>query len=212
MSTSDPSSTTPTGRSSPTGSATAAVPTPAADPPVPSRAGERHLPVDVITRRVANPLLGLALRLGWGVRGARLLLVPGRRSGIERHAVVIPVAWGPDTFLVSPRGATDWVRNVRAAGRARLRIGRRERPILVVELIDTDKVGVLRRYLRANGSLVAGILDGLDADSPETDLLTAAVGIPVFRMVSADAPRSDPPRPAGRGRRRPSFGRHPGSG
>lgn len=144
---------------------------------------ERHVPVDALTRRLANPLLGAAIRLGWGVRGARLLLVPGRRSGVEHRTVVIPVAVGSESFLVSPRGATDWVRNLRAAGRARLRLGRRLQPITVADVEDPAKIAVLRRYLDENGSLVAGILEGLDAESPEADLAAAAAGIPVFRMI-----------------------------
>src|SRR5699024_2769886 len=61
-------------------------------PPEPAHSGvaDRHVPIDRITRRVANPVLSSAIRLGWGPKGARILTVTGRRSGLERHSIVIP--------------------------------------------------------------------------------------------------------------------------
>lgn len=165
--------------------------TPARTPPppgpdaaraLPDPPSERHVPVDAVTRRIANPLLGLAIRLGWGVRGTRILTVTGRRSGLDRHHIVIPIEVDGIRFLVAPRGRTDWVRNLQSAGRGRLRLGRRREEIVAAEVDDADKVPVLREYLAANRALVSGILGDLDAESPPEDLAAAAEGVPVFRI------------------------------
>lgn len=94
----------------------------------------RHVRVDTVTRFVANPLLRLLVRLGWGVRGVRILTVDGRRSGRERQSIVIPIVVDGALHLVAPRGDTDWVRNLRAAGRAGLRLGRRRLAFTATEL------------------------------------------------------------------------------
>lgn len=144
---------------------------------------ERHVAVDALTRRVANPLLSAAIRLGWGVRGARILSVVGRRSGFERRAIVIPVEIDGDLHLVAPRGGTDWVRNLRAAGTCGLRLGRHHEEFDAVEVDGLGRLPVLRHYLARNRALVAGILDDLDEDSADADLVAAATGIPVFRLT-----------------------------
>lgn len=144
---------------------------------------ERHVPVDGFTRRIANPLLGIAVRSGWGVHGARILTIAGRRSGRPRHSIVIPVDVDGHRFLVAPRGATDWVRNLRSAGAGALRVGRHREAVSAVELDDSDKAAVLRRYLERNRALVADILGDLDRTSSDADLLAAGAGIPVFRLA-----------------------------
>jgi deazaflavin-dependent oxidoreductase (nitroreductase family) len=67
------------------------------------------------TRKVFNPI---AMR--FGLSGTHALEVPGRRSGRPLRVPVIPVEHGAGRYLVSTRGESDWVRNVRADGRARL--------------------------------------------------------------------------------------------
>lgn len=133
----DRASTDPADRHGSADVATLSHPTqPARHVPVPTHPTEpaRHVPVDAVTRRIANPLLRILARCGWGVRGVRILTVVGRRSGRQRDGVVIPVEVDGVEHLVAPRGHTDWVRNLRAAGRGELRLGRRRTPFLATEL------------------------------------------------------------------------------
>jgi hypothetical protein len=85
----------------------------------------RYLKPDAMTRRVANPLVSGLVKIGIGVRGARILQVRGRTSGKVRSVPVNPLPLSGERYLVSPRGETQWVRNIRAANSAELRHGRK---------------------------------------------------------------------------------------
>jgi len=64
-------------------------------------------------RRIAGPLW---LRTGLTV----LLEVPGRRTGRPHRVALFPVEVGANSYLLSQYGASDWVRNLRAAGRGQV--------------------------------------------------------------------------------------------
>ncbi len=80
------------------------------------------------------------------------------------------------------RGVTQWVRNLRVAGEGALRLGRRTEVFHATELADPDKPDVLRAYLRRWKMEVGVFFDGVDADSPDDDLLRIAADHPVFRV------------------------------
>ena len=81
-----------------------------------------YLKPPAFTRRLANPL---AMRLN--AHGGATLTVAGRRTGKPRRVPVIPVEVGSSRYLVSPYGESDWVCNLRAAGKGELsRKGRTE--------------------------------------------------------------------------------------
>ena len=88
-------------------------------------------------------------------------------------------------YLVAPRGETHWVRNLRAAGDAELRVGRRVEEVTAIELDDVEKLPVLRAYLRRWAWEVGRFFEGLDADSDDEVLRAAAPGFPAFRLVPA---------------------------
>ncbi len=56
------------------------------------------------------------IAMATGVSGTMTLVAPGRRSGEPTRVPVIPVDHDGAPYLVSTRGESDWVRNVRAAG------------------------------------------------------------------------------------------------
>lgn len=142
----------------------------------------RYLPPDRLTRRVFNPLIGALTKLGLGVRGARLLAVPGRVSGEIQTTPVNVLSLDGERYLVAPRGVTDWVRNVRAAGGAELRVGRRREQVALVELSDAAKPPVLRAYIRVWRSEVGKFFDGITDDATDEQLLEIAGGYPAFRL------------------------------
>ncbi len=121
-------------------------------------------------------------RMGLSVWGSRLLAVRGRSSGQWRTTPVNPIVYAGHRYLVAPRGQTQWVRNLRAAGAGELRLGRRAEPFTATELADADKVPVLRAYLRRWKFEVGAFFQGVGPDAPDEDLAGIAPGYPVFRL------------------------------
>jgi hypothetical protein len=87
----------------------------------------------------------------------------------------------------APRGHTQWVRNLRAAGEGELHLGRRVERFVPTELDDADKPAVLRAYLRRWKFEVGVFFDGVDAKAPDEKLLEIAPGYPIFRIRTAPA-------------------------
>ncbi|MHB1138233.1 MAG: nitroreductase family deazaflavin-dependent oxidoreductase [Microthrixaceae bacterium] len=132
---------------------------------------------------VGNRVVARLTRMGLSVWGSRELQVVGRRSGELRTTPVNLLDLDGSTYLVAPRGTTQWVRNLRAAGGlGGLRLGRHVDEFAAVELADADKVAVLRAYLRRWKFEVGAFFDGVDASSSDEELLAIAPGHPVFRV------------------------------
>jgi len=75
--------------------------------------------------QLLNKVVTGLTRLGLSVWGSRVLAVRGRSSGAWRTVPVNLLTVDGERYLVAPRGATQWVRNLRAAGGGELRVGRR---------------------------------------------------------------------------------------
>ncbi|MGG5259030.1 nitroreductase family deazaflavin-dependent oxidoreductase [Phycicoccus avicenniae] len=122
---------------------------------------------------------------GVSLLGSRVLTVRGRRSGLPRSTPVNLLVHDGERYLVAPRGNTEWVRNVRAAGEAELRVGRRVERVRLTELPAGERPVVLRVYLRRWGWEVGRFVEGLTKASSEDQLAAAAPGFPVFRLAPA---------------------------
>ena len=135
---------------------------------------------------------------------------PPHQAGHQRHGLAHPRGARPDVRRAAldagqpahrrrrsatscaPRGETQWVRNLRAAGSGTLRVGRRVETFDAVELADADKPPILRAYLKAWAWEVGRFFDGLAADSPDADDRRRRPRLPA-------PPRPQPPhRRAGR--------------
>ena len=145
----------------------------------------RYLAPGWFTRRIFNSFIARLTRVGVSFKGTRVLEVPGRASGAVRTTVVNLLTVDGQRYLVAPRGTTQWVRNLRAAGMGTLRLGRRRERFVAIELPEDAKVAVLRAYLQQWAWEVGQFFDGLTADSPEADVAAAAPGFPVFRVDPA---------------------------
>jgi deazaflavin-dependent oxidoreductase (nitroreductase family) len=121
-------------------------------------------------------------RLGISVAGSRVLAVRGRASGEWRTTPVNLLTVDGERYLVAPRGVTQWVRNIRAAGGGELRVGRRVEEVAVTELADEEKAAVLREYLRRWAWEVGRFFEGVDASASDDQLAAIAPGFPVFRL------------------------------
>lgn len=143
----------------------------------------RYVAPDWATRHIANPIVTRLVKLGVSVRGARELHVRGRVSGEWRTVPVNLLEHDTVTYLVAPRGQTQWVRNLRAAGRGRLRVGRRIDDFTAIELGNADKAPILRAYLEQWAFEVGKFFDGVGATSSDAELAEVASGFPVFRIA-----------------------------
>ena len=135
--------------------------------------------------RVFNSAVAFGTRRGLAVWGSRQLYVRGRSSGELRQTPVNLLTVAADRYLVAPRGVTQWVRNLRAAGEGELRLGRRVERFTPMELDDADKPAVLRAYLKRWKFEIGVFFDGVGPDSTDDELLAIAAGYPVFRVISA---------------------------
>jgi hypothetical protein len=132
---------------------------------------------------IFNAAVARLTRLGISVWGSRVLYVRGRSSGELRSTPVNLLTVDGVRYLVAPRGVTQWVRNVRAAGgEAQLRVGRRAEDVRLVELADDAKPALLRAYLKRWWFEVGVFFDGVDAKAPDAKLREIAPGYPVFRV------------------------------
>jgi deazaflavin-dependent oxidoreductase (nitroreductase family) len=133
-----------------------------------------------------NATVARLTRMGISVYGSRILYVKGRKSGEWRTTPVNPLTLADGTrYLVAPRGNTQWVRNLRAAGTGELRISRKTEPFTATEIADDDKPAIMRAYLKRWKFEVGVFFDGVDAKAPEEKLREIAPGYPIFRIEPA---------------------------
>ena len=144
---------------------------------------DRYLRPGWFTQQVFNRGVASLTRAGVSVMGSRVLTVRGRTSGQERSVPVNLLTLGDQRYLVSPRGTTQWVRNLRAAGAGRLRVGRRVEEFRAEEISDADKVEILRAYLRRWRFEVGAFFQGVGPKSSDEDLLRIGPDHPVFRVI-----------------------------
>lgn len=134
------------------------------------------------TKRVFNPMVAALTRSGISVMGSRVLEVRGRKSGQPRRTPVNLLLLDGTRYLVSPRGHTEWVRNLRASGEGSLWLGRRSEPFNATELSDEEKAPVLRAYLKRWKVEVGVFFEGVGPDSSDDELRRVAPDHPVFKL------------------------------
>ncbi|HZC26962.1 MAG TPA: nitroreductase/quinone reductase family protein [Actinopolymorphaceae bacterium] len=144
----------------------------------------RYLAPGNVMNKVFNPLVVGLTRLGVSVWGSRVLRVRGRTSGEWRSNPVNLLTIDGERYLVAPRGETQWVRNLRAAGAGELQLGRRLESFTASELADDKKPAVLRAYLRRWKFEVGVFFDSVGADASDDELRRIGPRHPVFRITA----------------------------
>jgi deazaflavin-dependent oxidoreductase (nitroreductase family) len=135
------------------------------------------------TTNVFNRLVAALTRAGVSVYGSRVLEVKGRKSGEWRHTPVNLLRYENGDYLVSPRGHTQWVKNLRVSGQGRLRVGKRTQSFTAVEVAEDERPPVLRAYLKKWKFEVGVFFAGVGPESPDDELRRIANDHPVFRLT-----------------------------
>ncbi|GAA1917625.1 nitroreductase family deazaflavin-dependent oxidoreductase [Streptomyces durmitorensis] len=130
-----------------------------------------------------NSMIGWLARRGVSLMGSAELSVRGRKSGQMQRVPVNPFTYEGGQYLVSARGHSQWVRNMRVAGGGELRVGRKVRAFTVEEVADAEKLPLLRGYLEKWGWEVNQYFKGVTAKSTDAEIEAAAADHPVFRVT-----------------------------
>jgi deazaflavin-dependent oxidoreductase (nitroreductase family) len=134
--------------------------------------------------RIARPLLAAGVPMGPDA----LITIRGRKSGLPRTTPVTVCENSGRRGLISPFGEVNWVRNLRAAGRATITFGSRREEVSAVELGLTEAAEFIRDVLAPHarrsrfGSWFVRNIDKIDIDNP----VEAAQGRPVFELRPID--------------------------
>jgi hypothetical protein len=98
------------------------------------------------TQHLFNPI---AMRLGRG--GVSTLAVRTRSTGQQETIPVIPVDYDGTRYIVSTRGESEWVRNIRVAGQAELRSKSGTWRYRATEVPVAERAPIIDAYRRAAG-------------------------------------------------------------
>ena len=133
---------------------------------------------------IFNPIARLLLATGAPLGPNVLVTVRGRISGLPHTTPLTIVELSGRRWLMAPYGDVNWVRNLRAAGRATITVRRRNEEVIAAESGSTEAVAFFRdvldpRVQRARvGAWIVRHIDQVDLDHPEE----AARGRPVFEL------------------------------
>jgi deazaflavin-dependent oxidoreductase (nitroreductase family) len=134
--------------------------------------------------RSFSAILKFLLVAGMPLGFNRLVTIRGRKSGLPRTTPLAVIEVSGRRWVWAPWGEVQWVRNLRAAGRATIALRGRREEVSATELDPTERVGYFRDVLGPLArSLPFGvqfirIVDGVDLNHP----VEAAEGRPVFEL------------------------------
>jgi deazaflavin-dependent oxidoreductase (nitroreductase family) len=140
-----------------------------------------HLPRRV---RFFSPILKFLLVAGIPLGPNGLVTIRGRKSGLPRTTPLAIIEVGGRRWVWAPWGEVQWVRNLRAAGRATIAVRGRKEEVSATELDPAQRVGFFRDILGPHaramplGVWFIRVVDGVDLDHP----VEAAEGRRVFEL------------------------------
>jgi deazaflavin-dependent oxidoreductase (nitroreductase family) len=139
--------------------------------------------------RASNPLTNRLMRLGMPMGPNVPLTVRGRTSGLPRTAPVAVVEIGERRYVIGAYGDVQWVRNLRAAGEAQIKVRGREVHVTAHELdpaaareFYAETLPAFVRTLPWFGRRFADVLFGAVAPEILHDPEKAAEKRPVFEL------------------------------
>ena len=132
-----------------------------------------------------NAIVKFLLAAGVPLGSNGLITIRGRKSGLPRTTPLAIIEVSGRRWIWAPGGEeVQWVRNLRAAGRATITMRRRKEEVSATELDPAQRVGFFRDILGPLARCVPfgvwfiRIADGVDLDDP----VEAAEGRRVFEL------------------------------
>jgi F420H(2)-dependent quinone reductase len=122
-----------------------------------------YLKPALFAKHVFNPI---ARRFKFS--GTNEMVIRRRKSGEEQKVPVIPFEYEGARYLVSTRGESQWVRNMRAAGGGELRGKSSSERFTATEVPAEERGPIIARYREVAGKSVTAYWKKLpdDADHP----------------------------------------------
>ena len=141
---------------------------------------------DRVPRSVSffSPILNRLLAAGVPLGFNRLVTIRGRKSGLPRTTGLAVINVGGRRWIWAPWGEVNWVRNLRAAGRATISERGGKEELTAVELDRVERVRFFRDALAPLARTIPfgywfiRLVDGVDLRDPER----AADGSRVFEL------------------------------
>ena len=132
--------------------------------------------------KIFNRVYGLLVGLGFGFSHAHLLEVRGRKTGKLYSTPVDLLELNGKSYLVAPRGRTQWVRNAESAGEITLKKGSTRRRCRLCAIPDAEKPPVLKAYLDSFKREVQRYFP-VPAGSPLESFRELGSGYPAFELL-----------------------------
>jgi len=140
-----------------------------------------RVPVQV---SLTSPILNLLLRFGVPLGFNRLVTIRGRTTGLPRTTGLAVIETDGRRWVWAPWGEVNWVRNLRAAGRATITVRNTDEHVRADELDSDQRIGFFRDifgpYVRSirGGVTFVRVIDQVDLHHP----IEAAEGRRVFEL------------------------------
>ena len=141
-----------------------------------------------VVERAFNRTFGFLVGLGLGFRYSYLLEVRGRKSGRLFSTPINLLELNEKSFLVAPRGRTQWVKNAEAAGAITLKRGRTRLKFRLIPVPDSQKPEILKAYLDRFAFAVQKFFP-IPAASPVDAFKAIAANYPVFELEPSEYAR-----------------------
>jgi deazaflavin-dependent oxidoreductase (nitroreductase family) len=136
--------------------------------------------------KLMNSIVGRLASIGLVPMSTVMLQVKGRRSGQIRSTPVSWIEHEGQRYLVAPRGNTEWVRNVKAAGGEAVLKSRKTEPVRLEEVPVEQRAPIIKTYLKKT-AMVTKREFGLDPDAPVEEFEKIAPAHPAFRITPASS-------------------------
>jgi deazaflavin-dependent oxidoreductase (nitroreductase family) len=133
--------------------------------------------------KIFNRLFGFLVGLGLGFSHNYLLQVRGRKSGKLYSTPINLLELNGKSYLVAPRGRTQWVRNAEAAGEVTLKKGSSRRKFRLNRIPDAEKPQILMAYLDTFKRDVQRYFT-IPAGSPQESFAVISGSYPVFELLA----------------------------
>ena len=133
---------------------------------------------------IFGSVLKLLLVVGVPLGPNRLVTIRGRKSGLPRTTPIAMIEVAGRRWVWAPWGEVNWVRNLRAAGRATINVRGRTEEVTASELDRAQRVEFFRDIFgpfarsKRGGVTFIRIVDGVDLNHP----LEVAEGRRVFEL------------------------------